>query len=1149
MSPRSVTQDSQPQNDNAETIHANLKSSADVRNGFDEEKVFSELSSSKICVNGFRMTEIRGVTAMKKNCPRNFFACLGFLLLIFFLSQTAFGQPNTYSVSDATDQLVRHNHATGVTALVGSTGVADIEAIAWRSTTGVLYAANANRLGTLNLSTGAFTQLSNTFGSGNGDDGNITFDDIDALCFDPTDGTLYGVHRRTTEDDVLIKINVTNGSRINNAFGSDEYVIVSGTGVLGDIDDIAISSTGVMYAISNDSGATDKLVTINKATGAATVIGTNLTVNDMEGLAFNVDGVLYGSTGNASSPSTNNNRVWVINTTAGTASQIVPNANSDITIGGDFEGLAYNLGPQAVGLMSFTAKSDGENVLLEWQSGREVDNLGYMIFRQDEIGRETLVTPSLIAGSALVAGQNTEITGLAYKWLDKNAKGSATYWLEAIDIDGNKERFGPVSVEYVSKSLKEERGSRLLSEFAQNTNPDGQQEVPEFARQGKPNFIQTSSAYNEAANNQAIKFYINREGWYRVSRQELLDAGLSAKADLSRLQLFLRGVEQPILVNADGSIEFYGRGIDTSETDTLVYWLRVGNTQGRRVGANVSDDATGNLSQSFDVTVSKQERKLFFSALLNGDGNNFFGASIGNTPVTHTLNIRHLDQDSDAATLEVSTVGMTLQEHQIQIQLNGVVVGIINSTDREQSVWREKVSSSLLQEGDNRITLVSMNGSRDISLSDTVRLTYAKKYVAENGRLDFSIPAGQSARLTGFSSKRVRVLDVTDPLSVQEIFVETGNSSVTIPASGKERRLFAFDANASLEKPLQVKANAPSSLSKQGRRANLIAIAPSEFHLALQPLLAQREAQGFRVLLADVEDIFDEFSHGEHRAQAIKDFLRSAKSNQKQYVLLVGDSSYDSRNYFGLGNNDFVPTVFVDTDLMTTASDDSLADFNDDGVPEFAVGRLPVRSAAQVTTVVNKILAYEQQRNTKREALFVNDKEFANSSDEVAATMPDGMTITNISRGETSDVKTREILLEALQRGPQVVNFTGHGSLGSWTNAPLFKVSDVESLNNQRLSFFVMLSCLNNYSHEAVVDSLGESLLKAERGGAIAVWGSSGMSYSGQQTLMAQSLYQMLFSKQGVRFGDAVRYAKSAATNVESRKTLQFFGDPTMQIR
>jgi len=62
-----------------------------------------------------------------------------------------------------------------------------------------------------------------------------------------------------------------------------------------------------------------------------------------------------------------------------------------------------------------------------------------------------------------------------------------------------------------------------------------------------------------------------------------------------------------------------------------------------------------------------------------------------------------------------------------------------------------------------------------------------------------------------------------------------------------------------------------------------------------------------------------------------------------------------------LGDSDLVPTKLIDTQYMETASDDWLVDFNGDGLPDMAIGRLPVRSAAEALRLATKIAGYDGQ--------------------------------------------------------------------------------------------------------------------------------------------------------------------------------------------
>src|SRR6185436_15679603 len=64
--------------------------------------------------------------------------------------------------------------------------------------------------------------------------------------------------------------------------------------------------------------------------------------------------------------------------------------------------------PTAVKLQSFTATRNGDEVMLQWRTGYEAHNLGYVVYREVN-GQRVAITPSLVAGSALVAGNQARL--------------------------------------------------------------------------------------------------------------------------------------------------------------------------------------------------------------------------------------------------------------------------------------------------------------------------------------------------------------------------------------------------------------------------------------------------------------------------------------------------------------------------------------------------------------------------------------------------------------------------------------------------------------------------------------------------------------------------------------------------------------------
>ncbi|MEM1042529.1 MAG: SdrD B-like domain-containing protein [Bacteroidota bacterium] len=260
----------------------------------------------------------------------------------FFVATNIVFAPDCFTVADeggSEDQLVGIDRATGASSVIGSgTGGQDIEGIAMQPG-GMLYAADGDRLGVIDRTTGTFVLVNPgapTFGSGDGAAGTITFDEVDGLAFDPFTGRLLGVHRRDgSQEDLLLEIDPATGKVVADAFGAGaDYVAVgtrSASPRRNDIDDLAVSPLdGRIFGVANGGGA-DRLVEIDPATGAVTDLGA-LGVRDMEGLSFDATGTLYGTTGSTGS---DRNAFFTIDPATGSASRV-----AGLSGGTDFEAVA-----------------------------------------------------------------------------------------------------------------------------------------------------------------------------------------------------------------------------------------------------------------------------------------------------------------------------------------------------------------------------------------------------------------------------------------------------------------------------------------------------------------------------------------------------------------------------------------------------------------------------------------------------------------------------------------------------------------------------------------------------------------------------------------------------------------------------------------
>ncbi|HEX9918229.1 MAG TPA: C25 family cysteine peptidase, partial [Pyrinomonadaceae bacterium] len=680
---------------------------------------------------------------------------------------------------------------------------------------------------------------------------------------------------------------------------------------------------------------------------------------------------------------------------------------------------ATPLAPTAVKLASFEAESFADGVQVRWRSGSEVDNLGYNLYRELG-GRRTLVNDSLIAGSALRVGEGTVLAaGGAYEWFDHEGSrnSGASYWLEALDLNGELQTFGPI-VPIIGKedgNQSVRRRSMLLSEINNRLTGGNaaQRGWPVSSGSGEAAASRNVSVLSkksvkpakdsaasierqwQIANGPAVKIQVSRAGWYRVTQAQLVGAGLDPNSNLEYLQLYADGREQAIrvsggsgqgaLLGEGGSIEFYGTESQTATTGVRTYWLVSGTRPGKRItipsrkgrvalndkadvqpvaaAKGLPEGATGGSSlvqdgQGFDYTVERKERRIYFSSLLNGDKENFYGRVISTQPVTQALAVRNLVQDiggqqEQSARLEVALQGVSAGQHRVRVFFNDVELGKLEFADSQPQTANFNVPAGLVKEGDNLVKFAIVGGTGpDVSLTDYVRLTYAHKFTADTDVLRLRTNTKGTLRIDGFTSPLVRVFDVSDPANVFEIPaspdpVQGASHAVLIQSRFGRELLATTDERA--EAVSSLAPNQASAWHTAEHEADLLILTHGTLlGESVEALKAKREEQGLRVTVVDVEDVFDEFSYGAHSPEAIKDFLRWTTAHWTSapaYLLLLGDASLDPKNYMGRGQFDLVPTKLIDTINMETASDDWLADFDDDGMAEMFVGRLPVRTA------------------------------------------------------------------------------------------------------------------------------------------------------------------------------------------------------------
>lgn len=807
-----------------------------------------------------------------------------------------------------------------------------------------------------------------------------------------------------------------------------------------------------------------------------------------------------------------------------------------------------------VRMRKLDAVQDKDNVLVTWQTSFESDNLGFDLYREIN-GVRTKVNKKLIAGSALRSKKLDPSAGYSYRYRDKlpDANAFAQYWLEDVDLSGTRTMHGPVSPAFGTVPGGDDSpalgGLGANGSILQSPTGIGVQQpltIPAATQQ-------STKAQLDLAGDAGLKIYVSQEGWYRVTRADMLAAGFDpgpaeSNAD-KKLTLFTGGIEQPIVADSDG-IEFYGLPIDTLSTGARTYWLRSGKGNGARLPTAKNkggDPVTGSLP----FTYERKERSIYFAALENnGDGTNFFGQVISPWPATQELLIGALDPSyAGNATIDVTIQGATAPfNHQIDISLNGHDLGNVSLQSQNLQTFTFTFPQSYLTSGSNTLTLTALNDDwSDITLLADTRVTYQHLLRADDGELEVVVPGQRAVSVAGFTSTHVRAVDVTDPqnpVDLETSLTADGIATFT-PASSGPRTVLVVDSTRVLSAP-ELAANHPSTWNDGKSGADLLIIANPLFTSAAATLAAARQRDGITTAIVDVDDVYDEMNFGMRDPQAIRSFLQSATKWKKapKWVLLVGDASFDARNYLGIGAFDFIPTVMIPTVYLKTASDDMLTDFDGDGIADIPIGRIPARSAADASLVLNRIAARGTPSGPwASSALFIVDApvgfDFAAAAHDAARLLPPSINSRVVDSGVSS----------ALNDGALLADYIGHGSTEIWGTEGLFYTGDALALSNApRLPFVVAMTCLSGAFHDVYTTSVAEGLLFAPNGGAIAVWASSTLTEPDQQALMNNELMRQLFTP-GMTIGEAARRAKFATTTRDIRTSWILFGDPSMKLK
>jgi hypothetical protein len=322
---------------------------------------------------------------------------------------------------------------------------------------------------------------------------------------------------------------------------------------------------------------------------------------------------------------------------------------------------------------------------------------------------------------------------------------------------------------------------------------------------------------------------------------------------------------------------------------------------------------------------------------------------------------------------------------------------------------------------------------------------------------------------------------------------------------------------AAVDHPLE--SQAPSLLSADALQDNIrpgyLIITPDAYSDALAPFVRLKQAEGHLVSLARLSQVGDS-------PAAIRDYVRKAYQNgipSLVYLLLVGDT---------LNGADSLPSwtgqlITGPTDLYYATLDGA------DWVPDLLVGRLPARSAAEVSAYTARAVAFAGRMPSDswlREASFVAtcDSNYNQMVENTHNTMINGYTMpfgflgrypTNPQAGGDrlyclTHGAGQAAIQNAVTSGRLLVTYSGHGTHSNWEMG--ITTSSLSAFAGSQAAPLVMsYACqTGDFNTER---SLGEAWISDA--GALAFIGASDNTYWGPDDRLQPAVFASLFGTTG----------------------------------
>ena len=742
-----------------------------------------------------------------------------------------------------------------------------------------------------------------------------------------------------------------------------------------------------------------------------------------------------------------------------------------------------------------------------------------------------------------------------------------------------------------------------------------------------------------ATTEERYKIVINKTNIYKIASSDLKQAGADpAQIDLQTAKIENNGRRIGLTIfdqNTDGkfdsddSIVFYGRKLSNNRfTNDNVYWLILGGVGSSAVEERNAEPKTPDIPIPFAFKKTQHFEEDRYHDFLSGSdiksefADHYFWTGLtGGDKNSSEKNIEIRVPNAIPRTiikrraeLRIKFQGATHKssaQHKAQIRLNNKPLGSPAEWKRQTSpIFSRDIDQRafIVHDSVNILTLIAEDqnetppGEFDFYL-DWFELDYWHNFKAIDGALEFnSNTEPRSAgtvqyRVTNLNSSEIDVYQLQDGQIVARLVngsveqITDINNQITFETQVTRPTSFFVAERGTYRRVNRLTKSPPSKLRNPANQADYIVISHKDFINSIQPLAEFRKSQGLSVMVVDVQEIYDQFSHGIFNPFAIQKFLRYAftswQKNEPTYVLLVGDAHYDYKKTtvdyylreYGAPYNlypIYVPTIHgwapnsgetaMDHRFVTVSGDDPL--------PDMFIGRLSVQTTHELDTMVKKIIGYEQNHQAgpwQHVLMQVADDDSDNVGDTIFEKRRDQLINEVIPvaydtrkvylKQIVSPGRTKQTILNTINEGAIIVEYSGHGGTETWADESILHISDVQGLRNKHLPFVITTTCLNGQFDKPLQfgrRSLSEQFMMGPSG-AIGTLSATRLTLASSNAAFDEDLFKSMFSRGGapppnVTLGAIIGDAKinfmlrAPQLWIPDAEQYTLFGDPATRI-